>query len=100
MGSENMGLIFVEGKMLSATEAAAYIKELKRENEKLKEENLWLKEGNYSLSRQIWPRRADPHSLSFCKAFCERFETGLLLEENYKLKTENEHLKKVIDGKK
>ena len=43
MSDENLGLIFVDGKMLSATEAAAYIKELRGENEKLKIDNSLLR---------------------------------------------------------
>lgn len=38
MNNESLGLIFVDGRMLSAPEAAAYIKQLKEENEKLKKD--------------------------------------------------------------
>jgi hypothetical protein len=54
MSDENLGLIFVDGKMLSATEAAAYIKELREENEKLKEEVVWLRKANQTLQDKIW----------------------------------------------
>jgi hypothetical protein len=54
MSDENLGLIFVDGKMLSAPEAAAYIKQLKEENEKLKAEIVWLREANQSLQNIIW----------------------------------------------
>lgn len=49
MNNESLGLIFVDGRMLSAPEAAAYIKQLKEENEKLKKEIVWLREANQSL---------------------------------------------------
>lgn len=50
MSDENLGLIFVGDKMFSATEAAAYIKELREENEKLKIDNSLLR---VSLNNEI-----------------------------------------------
>lgn len=48
------GLIFADGRMLTAVEAAAYIKELKAENEKLKEEIKNLKNDFNSELRSIY----------------------------------------------
>lgn len=50
----NEGLIFAYGRMLTASEAAAYIKELKEENNKLREEIIWLREANRTLQDEIW----------------------------------------------
>ena len=50
----NEGLIFADGRMLTAVEAAAYIKELKEEIEKLKEEVIWLRKANQTLQDKIW----------------------------------------------
>ena len=50
----NEGLIFADGRMLTATETAAYIKELKEENEKLKEEIKSLKNDFNSELRSVY----------------------------------------------
>lgn len=49
----NEGLIFADGRMLTATEAAAYIRELKEENENLKKEIKSLKNYYNSELRSI-----------------------------------------------
>ena len=50
----NEGLIFADGRMLTATEAAAYIKELKEENDKLKKEIESLKNHYDSELRSVY----------------------------------------------
>ena len=49
----NEGLIFADGRMLTAVEAAAYIKELKEENELLKKEVSALLKANQTLQLRV-----------------------------------------------